>query len=439
VNCCHLGASQEQQLLGGARAPDRPTFAAGVAQALIDVGVRCVVAAGWAVDDAAANVFATTFYGRLLDAARFIDAVADARIAAREFDSHTWAAYQCYGDPDWRLTATPDRSWHPDPQEFAYVASLPAFERVLQTLEVQTTTQGYEPTSQRGRLSVLEDRFTRLELPVTSDIAEGFARAYMAANDLERALQWFDRAVNDTGGRTSFRALEQAANLRCRLAFESVQAKANRETVETARKAIGDQLTALSKIAGIKDTSERASLMGSAKKRLAMIEALAGNSRAAVEAVRAMRQHYQHAAEISPKDSAFYPILNLIAAELVLRSATASQKGSAQPLIEQARTGIKAANEARPDFWTRVAEPEVELYDAVDRGELEKKRAAIEELFEDVHRRSKGSSDWRSVLDMARFTLQPLAGARGKRGARSKAAAAILARLERYAEGKNES
>ncbi|HWH38690.1 MAG TPA: CHAT domain-containing protein, partial [Usitatibacter sp.] len=62
VNCCHLGVGP------GVMKPDqpRPQFAASVAKQLIDIGVRCVVAAGWAVDDAAASAFATTFYRSLL-------------------------------------------------------------------------------------------------------------------------------------------------------------------------------------------------------------------------------------------------------------------------------------------------------------------------------------------------------------------------------------
>jgi len=65
--------------------------------------VRCVVAAGWAVEDAAANRFAVAFYQALLSGDRFMDAVHTARVAAYEANplGNTWAAYQCYGDPDW--------------------------------------------------------------------------------------------------------------------------------------------------------------------------------------------------------------------------------------------------------------------------------------------------------------------------------------------------
>ena len=45
----------------------------------------------------------TPFYDGLLQGQRFIDAVAVARQKAFAFAGNTWAAYQCYGDPDWRF------------------------------------------------------------------------------------------------------------------------------------------------------------------------------------------------------------------------------------------------------------------------------------------------------------------------------------------------
>src|SRR5207248_4124197 len=98
VNCCHLAGRDAAQLLA-----DRPSFAAGVAEELIKIGVRCVIAAGWAVDDAAASMFATRFYDALLKGERFVDAVASARDAAWELGGNSWAAYHCYGDPDCRF------------------------------------------------------------------------------------------------------------------------------------------------------------------------------------------------------------------------------------------------------------------------------------------------------------------------------------------------
>ena len=81
INCCHLGAFPAKSLLY-----DRVGFASGVARRLIDIGVRCVVAAGWAVDDTAATNFAKAFYAALLRGERFIDAVAHARTRGEGFE-----------------------------------------------------------------------------------------------------------------------------------------------------------------------------------------------------------------------------------------------------------------------------------------------------------------------------------------------------------------
>ncbi|HWS13913.1 MAG TPA: CHAT domain-containing protein, partial [Rhodocyclaceae bacterium] len=99
INCCHLGKT------GGGRDLDRGALAANLGMQFIRMGVRAVVAAGWAVDDEAALVFAETFYGRLLSGEPFGEAVRAAREETwlRFPAVNTWGAYQCYGDPDYRV------------------------------------------------------------------------------------------------------------------------------------------------------------------------------------------------------------------------------------------------------------------------------------------------------------------------------------------------
>ncbi len=75
INCCHLGQTR------GDAAP-RVAFhklAANLATEFIRIGARAVVAAGWAVDDAAAKTFATSFYRLMLDGELYGDAVLQAR------------------------------------------------------------------------------------------------------------------------------------------------------------------------------------------------------------------------------------------------------------------------------------------------------------------------------------------------------------------------
>jgi hypothetical protein len=61
VNCCYLGRIDPGSTMKASPLGDRrPLFAANVAEQLIRNGVRCVMAAGWAVDDGPAKLFATT-------------------------------------------------------------------------------------------------------------------------------------------------------------------------------------------------------------------------------------------------------------------------------------------------------------------------------------------------------------------------------------------
>ncbi len=101
INCCHLGR------IGGV-ATDFPQLAANLAQSFIALGARAVVAAGWAVNDGAALLFAQTFYASLLGGAPFVAAVREARDRVyRMFpDDNTWGAYQCYGSDSYMLVDT---------------------------------------------------------------------------------------------------------------------------------------------------------------------------------------------------------------------------------------------------------------------------------------------------------------------------------------------
>ncbi|MCV2368671.1 CHAT domain-containing protein [Roseateles oligotrophus] len=99
LNCCHLGQVDSEQ-----SGPASNKLAASVAREMIAIGVRCVVVAGWAVNDESAQLFGQVFYEQLLLRRQpFGDAVFSAR--KEVWKSHpediTWGAFQAYGDPIW--------------------------------------------------------------------------------------------------------------------------------------------------------------------------------------------------------------------------------------------------------------------------------------------------------------------------------------------------
>ena len=59
-------------------------LAANLATQFIQMGCKAVIAAGWAVDDRAANTFAQTFYAAMFAGRRFGQAVLQARVATYE-------------------------------------------------------------------------------------------------------------------------------------------------------------------------------------------------------------------------------------------------------------------------------------------------------------------------------------------------------------------
>ena len=103
INCCHLGQTR------GDGAPQVPfhKLAANLATQFIKMGARAVIAAGWAVDDAAAKTFASAFYRLMLDGELYGDAIRQARRDTyfAHGETNTWGAYQCYGDPSFSLKA----------------------------------------------------------------------------------------------------------------------------------------------------------------------------------------------------------------------------------------------------------------------------------------------------------------------------------------------
>ncbi len=138
VNCCHLGYTndEEEQVY-----QNRYKLAANIGTELIQIGVKAVIAAGWAVNDAAALVFAKVFYDCMIAGYPFGEAVKTARGQVYEKYplTNTWGAYQCYGDPFFKLKSTSHSSWSPN-----YLVAEEAeidLENLLNKLQMGATTR----------------------------------------------------------------------------------------------------------------------------------------------------------------------------------------------------------------------------------------------------------------------------------------------------------
>ena len=473
INCCYLAERNNAQLLreDDLFAYDRAQFASGVAEELIRLGVRCVVAAGWAVEDAPAETFATTFYGALLGGARFIDAAARARQAAWEVRGrgNTWAAYQCYGDPEWTLRRDKqERRSVPPAERFAGISSPVGLAIALETVAVETRFLRADEREQRigvqrERLAYLASRFGPAWGGMGA-VAEAFAVAYKEAGDTVRALAWYARAMAANDGSASQRAAEQWANLAARQAQTSVreaakardamERKARRDgkltpqervALQAAERAVRDAalaarvplreaLATLERLIGLQPTMERESLAGSACKRMAMVEREAGRATEAAAAVQQMKLHYARAETLGSSTESserYYPALNRMAAELVADAARPGWRGFDAAATAAVRQSLARRSRDDPDFFSVAGLTELRVYEAVAAKQLAPALAAIDADYSELHRRVSGTHYWRSVHDTARFVLE--AYAERASAAEQKAGAALVTLLEGFA------
>jgi tetratricopeptide (TPR) repeat protein len=438
VNCCYLAARNPDQLFQADSPADpsynRPLFAATIAEELIRLGVRCVIAAGWAVRDDAAQTFATTFYDALLRGRRFIDAVGEARQEAYRENDNTWAAYQCYGDPDWYFqTSVGDaqRPRKPLTDEYAGVASARGLVLALETIEVKSRYQNAPDEEQRARIRHLQARFAPLWGDI-GDVAEAFGKAWAAADDLDTAIEWLERAVSADDGGASLGAAELRARLVVKRQWKAVEEALDRgalpEILDGAVKTIKEGIKIVQNIVALQASMERYSLLGSTYKRLALLYRMGGNAGEETKAVEEMRAHYSRAEKLGRRKhvpNLFYPQMSLLAVNF----ATGGEPD--RRLLADARQSLEMQSRDTPGFWSIAGLIELRTYEALlQEGELQKSLPLILSEYEDLHARIATVDLWRSIREQAQFVLEPYS-ARASQGDRE-AAGEILDRLRAF-------
>jgi hypothetical protein len=468
VNSCHLGAADSAELLNTRY--DRAEFASGVAGALISIGVRCVVAAGWAVDDDAAIAFADEFYRSLLRGSRFIVAVGDARAAARQRSPHlnTWAAYQCYGDADWVFRARPADANRVSAaiEDFTWIGSASALKLALTRIVVRTKFQGVDVAEQLRNIEQLAKLFEG-KWGARGDVAELFGEALVEAGDLEAGMAWYERAVLAPDATASIKAAEHLANVRGRVAWETVDSavrdldarkKAERaaglppkaraaarrarleaerslkRTISRADELIERSLDLLARMVAVESTMERTSLIGSAYKRQALVDAAAGRRAGVPRALRQMRDAYREAQTLGEKRGAadlYYPMSNRLTAEVALHADAGQWRGFDRQTAANLRRVLKAKSETDPDFWSVVGEAELDQHEAMAARKLARAQPQLVRAYEDLHTRVAASRMWSTVYDTASLVLPAYAS--HSSASERKAATELLALLRSFA------
>ena len=365
LNCCHLGQVSEPvraPVLAGTRHANR--LAASLARELIEIGVRCVVVAGWAVGDGPAQTFGETFYEQILREGRtFGEAVLAARLAAHKVDPHdiTWGAFQAYGDPGWRADTTGRASAAGKRPPF--VAPDELLDELARWRVEATQRAERHRTTEAERVAQCQavEEFMAERCPAEwrewPDVQTSLGATWYALGAFDRAATCLRAAIRAEQKKAvvPIRAIEALANALTRQA-QQVEPDAADTLLEEALRVLDllDQLAA----GDGRSTGERWALRGSVLKRQA--EVLARRSPAAVDKP-ALEHAIQAAIEAYAKGGDDpYPQLNALALQALVCPATAhaALAERARALGEQARTAF----EKNPsDVWSALMIPEAHM------------------------------------------------------------------------------
>ncbi len=277
MNACHLGAIN-RQVSGLNR------VAASFARKLMQIGVRAVIAAGWAVDDAAAEAFAKTLYEQLFDGYELGDAVQNARLAAHDVapEALTWGAYQCYGDPGFRIAARVSRATTNSSLTVAelrrrirqaagmvsdHTSSIAALRHQIGEVADNASEPGWEKSLETVLASLEDDPVLKTAGGrVRADVAADLGAAWAELGRFDKAADHLERAVRAGGSDVPIRAIERLANVLVRYATEVTDPVLRRQYTRRAR----HYLRVLNALGA---TGEREALWGSyLKKRATMTE-----------------------------------------------------------------------------------------------------------------------------------------------------------------------
>ncbi len=423
INCCHLGVMVDQ--------PQRS--AAQFAQKFIELGVKCVIAAGWAVDDLAASTFAAAFYAQFLSGATFGNAVREARKQTflAHSSSNTFAAYQCYGDPAFVLVRDDAQA------KFALQSpvAIPSSDYLIDELLANSTDFDALSSLQRQVESSAEARLQ------TGRVYAAFAQAFERLGKFEQAATFAKKAIDRSSNNSDaagFDTFTRWINLESRF----IEGDTQRNKQEKAS-AIRELMVKIEHLVAISPTAERYGLLGATARRLALVTSGATQLKAlndAFDAYSLQRGYYT-----SPSFDHIYACLRQHLCEYAMHQHPASKLGKTAAANAAAKTADKATPVKMPTlqkvreecaqldtlapvtgFWNLVADTHAETIEAIIRNKLSSEKSeALNESYQKEFRRAKNEELKKAIIEqidfLETFTTDP---------AKAKSIAALLALLK---------
>ena len=330
INCCYLGktnASSENLSF------KRYKLAANLGTQLIQMGVKVVIAAGWAIDDTAALEFTKDFYRAMFKGSNFGDAIKIARKNCYENYPHTntWGAYQCYGDPFYTLTKIGITKQQEAKKYYIVEQAEIDLKNLINRIEAN-----YSEERKVGYINELNQIVHGIENANlnNTDLEELVATFYREIGEEKISLDLFEKLFENSANNFSVKSLQDYCALKIKY-FQNQE-----DGVKEIRKAIDD----LESIAKIRELSEIFNLIGDAYKALASKHS--GKTRSSDMAKASTK--YMNAYELS-KTRNQSPSIYALANSICLNIANGEDvKPTDTEELERAYSQRKAEDERNP-------------------------------------------------------------------------------------------
>ncbi len=362
LNCCHLGTLSSDK---DSTKTEYNRLAYSVSRELIEMGVRCIVAAGWAVDDKAACTFADTFFDRMLiQKETFGNAVHQARKETydKHRDTNTWGAYQAYGDPSYRLDPDENNSQHSSSEMSAVAELLQELNNILMNV-TDFKEAKKDVKSLNIIISALRERTPSswFEFPEVLEIL-GKIYADVAEDGFDIAREYYIQAISgeDKKGIVAIKTIEQLANLEARVG----EKRNDQALVEIAIERIEALRTvSFSTERNIPLNPERAALLGSAYKRLASVMVSSGRRRSFGPITDILKKCAESYKESTPSNPAEMPYntLNYLQFGYLADSLESKESEKNISLAHYCAETARRNYEKTGSFWDAVMPADAEI------------------------------------------------------------------------------
>ena len=328
------------------------------------IGVKAVVVAGWAVNDAIAHAFARRLYDNLanrgLDLGAAVREAREGALASSAADN-TWAAYQVYGDPEFRLRDA--RSGPPPSAALQLPLTSVAERRVAEINSAITEHQADAPIGDLRRQTEELDQAIETTWPTDGKLLALRGRAWSDLGDFPRAIELYDRATAMSDGAAPTWVADQHFNLLSRYAValhrgETFELPADMLPTPSSliRKARRNQVV----LERLGLNAERHALIGGFHKRQGVIGRTAGKP----EQCRTAALAYLAALEAKPES---YYLCNYLQLAAVASIHDPSHAGDWRVESDWLHS-LHIAASGDPsvgDYWTRIAVGDANLTVAV--------------------------------------------------------------------------